>query len=199
MAPTSSLRTQLHTQRLRLVPATAADAPRLHACWAEPQVREYLFDNQPVSPELAASLLAESLPRAKHGQGLWIVERLHEGDFIGCAGLAPLTAVAQPERHERGGLEPLVALEPAHWGKGYAREALGALVAHAFGTLDEQRLSAVCDRPNRRSHRMLEAVGFRFTREVAGPMHTLTVFMLERQAWQASGDKGPDYKVPLSA
>ena len=175
----------LRTSRLRLVPAASTDLDRLRACWSQPEVRRFLFDDQPVSLELAASLLAEALPRARIGQGLWIVERLEGGDFVGCAGLAPLTALAQPVPSARGQLEPLIALEPAHWHRGYGREALAALLEHAFRTLDQPGLSAVADQPNVRSHRMLQAVGFRATRDVDGPSYRLRVFVLERWRWQA--------------
>lgn len=48
-----------------------------------------------------------------------------------------------------------------HWGHGYASEAVGAVVAYGFGSLELERLEAETDPENERSARVLAKVGFR--------------------------------------
>jgi len=49
----------------------------------------------------------------------------------------------------------------AHWGRGYAAEAIGGLVDHAFATTDLRRVEAWVFVRNERSARVLERCGFR--------------------------------------
>jgi [ribosomal protein S5]-alanine N-acetyltransferase len=52
-------------------------------------------------------------------------------------------------------------LDPAHWGRGYATEAVGALLAFGFRELKLHRVWASCVAENRASARVLEKVGMR--------------------------------------
>jgi RimJ/RimL family protein N-acetyltransferase len=63
----------------------------------------------------------------------------------------------------------------AHWGQGFMREALEALIGCAFGTLGLRRLEAEVDARNLASARLLQRIGF--TREG-----------LLRQRWVAKGE-----------
>ena len=49
-----------------------------------------------------------------------------------------------------------------HWGKGYAQEAVCAIIDHCFITLNLQRLCATIDNKNDRSKRFIEKLGFEF-------------------------------------
>ncbi|MFT3975101.1 MAG: GNAT family protein [Amaricoccus sp.] len=51
---------------------------------------------------------------------------------------------------------------PAHARQGYMREALAALVSHAFGELDLGRIEAACLPENAASRGLLEASGFAY-------------------------------------
>ena len=48
-----------------------------------------------------------------------------------------------------------------YWGRGYASEAVGAVVAYGFGSLGLERLEAETDPENQRSERVLAKLGFR--------------------------------------
>jgi RimJ/RimL family protein N-acetyltransferase len=54
-------------------------------------------------------------------------------------------------------------LGQAYWGKGYATEALHALIDHAFGDLDHEALQASARVTNPASRRVLEKCGFQWT------------------------------------
>lgn len=51
-------------------------------------------------------------------------------------------------------------LSAHHWGRGFAREALSAVLEHAFATLGARRVFADCDPENASSIRLVESLGF---------------------------------------
>ncbi len=167
----------LSTARLALRPAGVGDVDAFHALLVQPAVRKYLCDDKVLPREVVAGFVAE--PPARPGLGMWAVE--HEGRV---AGLASLKHVAEvqcdlvPEL--RGEVEPTVALEPALWGQGLAGEALGAVLAHGFGTLALPRIAGVCDVPNARSAAMLARAGFRRTGEHQGVFYRIATWTLPR-------------------
>lgn len=166
-----------------LRPASAGDLAALHALWSHPSVREYLFDDEEVSIERASAVLHTCLEHASAGYGLWLVQP-HDGDAVlGCVGLLPATVAAEHEPASAGLLEPLAALAPEHWHKGYAFEALTALLAHAFGTLGQPSLAAAHDVPNEASARLLERLGFAVVRDVPGRRFPLRTYALPYAAW----------------
>jgi aminoglycoside 6'-N-acetyltransferase len=52
-------------------------------------------------------------------------------------------------------------LAPAHQGRGYATEAVRALLGYLFGPRNKHRVTAACDARNTGSARLLERVGMR--------------------------------------
>lgn len=177
----------LHTSRLTLRPAVSQDLMRLHALWSQPEVRRFLFDDQNVSLELAESVLDSSIECSAAGYGLWLVHgQEHDELPLGCVGLVP-TMTAEYEPALAGLLEVLAAFEVSHWHKGYAREALSAVLEHAFRMLDLQMVAAANDVPNIASERMLTALGFQVLSEVQGPKFPLRTYTLERAAWRSRG------------
>lgn len=170
----------LTTDRLTLRPAVAEDVAWLRTTWDAAEVRRYLFDDQPVDDARAAAVLDDCLALARQGLGLWIVERRDDGRPLGCAGLVPVSEAGRFHPPSSGGTEPVIALDPRAFGHGYAGEALGELVAHAFGTLGLERLHAAVDVPNEASIRLVERVGFRGVAESDGPRYPLRHFVLER-------------------
>jgi RimJ/RimL family protein N-acetyltransferase len=57
-------------------------------------------------------------------------------------------------------LEIGFTLAPDRQGKGLAREAMGLLLAHAFGTMGIRRVLAITDAENLPAHKLLDALGF---------------------------------------
>src|SRR5262249_30278601 len=100
--------------------------------------------------------------------------------IVGCAGLMPVETIADYDPALRGLVEPIVALAPSDWHRGYAVDALRALVGYAFGTLAMPRLAAATDVPNVASHAMLVRAGFVPQRECAGPRYRIRTYLLER-------------------
>jgi ribosomal-protein-alanine N-acetyltransferase len=170
----------LTTPRLELRPATIHDLDVLLAIWSEPDVRRFLFDDEPVTREHAAEILHDSMQAANAGLGLWVA-LLREGNIIiGCVGLLAASTAAQYDPALEGAIEPLAAFAPPLWGRGYVTEALTRLIDYAFGQLDLQRLAAVSDVPNQASQRLIERLGFKERTECEGPRHRLRVYELTR-------------------
>jgi RimJ/RimL family protein N-acetyltransferase len=122
---------------------------------------------------------------AARGLGLWmIVGRETPGDLVGCAALTPVGTAAQYYPPIAGAVEPLVALAPRFWHRGYAQETLTVLLEYATKTLRLDRLFGITDVPNIASDRLLRRVGFVPCAETDGPRHRLRYYRLGRdRAW----------------
>lgn len=77
----------------------------------------------------------------------------------------------------------------AHWGKGYATEAVRALIDHAFGDLDFASIQAGARVTNPASRRVLEKCGFQWTGvglyriRAINSSAPIDRFRLERSIW----------------
>ncbi len=171
----------LQGERLQLRPATLDDLPALHACWREPDVRRYLFDDREVTLELAREVLLGCLPMADRGMGVWTL--WHDDVQVGNAGLYPVSTADEHEPRIAGLLEPLVALHAAHQHRGYATEALELLLHHGFTRLGRSVIAAVHDEPNHASGRMILRAGFEPLGTVEGPIHRLCTYVQSAGRW----------------
>lgn len=145
----------LTAERLLLRWLTPEDAPALFTVFGDPEVCRY-WSRPAMRDVTAAAELQREVARHFAARTLFqwgIVERAG-GDVIGTATLAWLSA-----EHGRAGIG--YAFARSVWGRGYATEAVAALVAFAFDSLGMRRLEADVDPRNDRSIRVLERLGFR--------------------------------------
>ena len=171
---------RLQTDRLELRPCTRDDLDRLWALWAEPEVRRFLFDDEPVTRERAAEVLEHCLQSADQGLGLWVARLLDTEPVIGCVGLMAVSIAAEYDSSLVGAIEPLAAFTPAFWHHGYATEALAALVRYAFEQLGLSQLAAVTDVPNEASDRLVRRLGFKVRGECDGRRYRLRIHVRTR-------------------
>ncbi len=94
----------------------------------------------------------------RHGYGLYLVERNSDGSAIGISGLLRRDALD----HADIGF----AFLPEFRGKGYAREAARATLAHARNDIALDRVVAIVSPGNADSLRLLGDLGFRVERKV---------------------------------
>ena len=189
----------------RMEPATAPDVPRLVT--ARLRLREWLgadlapFAALNADPEVMAHFpgrfgreesdaLVERLRAgwAAEGLGLWALERLDDGAFLGFAGLtvlrwdAPFTPAVEVGWRLAG----------FAWGHGYATEAGRAALAFGFGERRLAEIVSVTVPANVRSIAVMERLGM--IRDAAGdfehpslpPGHPLrhhVLYRLGRDAW----------------
>jgi [ribosomal protein S5]-alanine N-acetyltransferase len=173
------------TTRLRLRPAQRSDLDMLWALWVDPDVRRFLWDDRAITRDEAAATLDDCVALGAKGLGLWIVAPRAEGgaaEPIGCAGLQPVSVAVRYEPRLAGLVEPLVALAPRAWRRGWAHEALAALIAYASARLGLGTLAAVTDVPNVASDRMLRRAGFIPLGETPGPRHAIRTYLREAGA-----------------
>ena len=104
--------------------------------------------------EEAQSLLEELERGVAAGEFVqWAIARRSDDLMIGSCAL-----FAHQQVHRRAAIG--YALASAHWGHGYAHEALRLALDHAFGILELHRLEADVDPRNTASIRLLERLGF---------------------------------------
>ncbi|MEZ5987819.1 MAG: GNAT family protein [Planctomycetota bacterium] len=143
----------IQTPRLRLGPYRADDKPALLRHADDPEVARWLRDRFP-SPYTAADADRFLALCAADGPGEALFAIRLEDEAIGGIGL-----------HRHGDVHRHTAelgywLGRAHWGKGYASEAVAAILPHAFDTLALVRVEATCFEGNEASRRVLERNGF---------------------------------------
>jgi RimJ/RimL family protein N-acetyltransferase len=145
----------ISTERLRLRPASTADAEfwvRLHA---DPEVNRFVGEYTRERAETRLRGIEDSW--AARGYGLCIVESLATGEAIGRSGLNWW--------EEFGETEVGWTFERAHWGQGYATEAARAVVDWGFSGLDLTRITAMIHADNHGSIAVAERLGFTPRRE----------------------------------
>jgi RimJ/RimL family protein N-acetyltransferase len=152
--------TELITDRLLLRPFTRGDAPAVHAYAGDPEVVRYMDWGPNARPETEA-FLAEAV-RPAPGVHPFAVDL--DGAVIGAVELRVTSEV-----HSRA--EFGYVLARSAWGRGYATEAAGAVLAHAFGHLGLHRVAATCDPANTGSRRVLEKAGLRYEGHLHDYLH----------------------------
>jgi RimJ/RimL family protein N-acetyltransferase len=139
----------IRTARLVLEPLTVAHAPAMFEVLRDPLIYTYLDFGPPPSlkhlQRVYATLERRVSPDGNEQWLNWIVVR--EGAPIG---LVQATISAN-------GCEVAYLLGSAHWGHGYAFEAMTAMLAH----IGDQKFFANVDEGNERSLRLLRRLGIR--------------------------------------
>jgi ribosomal-protein-alanine N-acetyltransferase len=148
---------EIETARMRLRPVEPADLDPLHAIWTDPEVRRYLWDDEIIPRELAASVIETSRAQFHdEGHGLWLARPLNGEEIVAFGGFWYF--------HEPPKLELLYGVASPHWGKGLASELAAALLRHGFEHLGFERIAGSTDVPNTASARVLEKAGMSFDR-----------------------------------
>lgn len=153
------------TPRLVIRRFRTRDALTFSAYRSDPDVARYQSWTPPLPLDKAAKLVrafASGDPRAAGWFQYAIAPREAQDVLIGDIGVL---------LHEnRMQAEIGFTLDRRYQGRGYATEAVRAMLGYLFGELKLRRVSAECDARNARSARLLERVGFR--REGLRRQHT---------------------------
>ncbi|RFU41642.1 N-acetyltransferase [Actinomadura logoneensis] len=155
--PLDTLDWPIPTERLLLRRATPDDLDATWAFWKLPATHEWLT----VATENYDDY-RERFLREERLVDLLIIEL--DGRVIGDLALMIQDAWAQHEVAEQAkGVQAELGwtLDPAYGGKGYATEAVRALIDIAFKRLGLRRLHAECFYDNKASWRLMERVGMR--------------------------------------
>ena len=144
------------SERLSIRQVTAADASFILCLLNEPSFIEGIADKQVHNLEQAAKYIADNFTKsyADNGYGMFLVS-LRNGDTpIGICGLIC--------RDYRDDFELGYAFAKAFWSKGYAQEAVTAVLNYGETVLKAKEFIAVTSMGNEASIKTLERLGFVF-------------------------------------
>jgi ribosomal-protein-alanine N-acetyltransferase len=166
------MKTILETTRLSLYPYSLQDAPFLLSLVNEPTWLQFIGDRKVYTLEDAERYLVEGSIRsyAEHGFGFWKVTVKNTGVPIGSAGLAKRDYLAEVDLG--------FAFLPEYTGQGYAYEAAQAIVQYAKDHLHLAELVAFTTKDNKASIKLLEKLGFTYTRPLDLDGEELNVYYI---------------------
>ena len=174
----------IETPRLLLRGLQKGDEDFLIQLDTDPLVMRYIHRG-PLSGGQAANWArlqvdADTSPRAWKVVGKWIVELQASGTRIGWVDVSKLSLSGEDFRSV--GYE----FAPAFWGRGYAVEAVAAVVCDLFVRLEEPGVVAFSRPDNERSIRLLRKIGFRrLGKQVKDDgSRSCDVFKISRRAWK---------------
>ena len=147
----------IKTERLQLRQLEVRDADAVLAYHSLPEVAQFQYWQPRTRSEMAAKVKewAKNTSIIKEGDALTLVVELENGTaLIGDVYLNLKSA------HARQG-EIGYSFNPAYTGRGFATEAVAALVDWGFRKLRLHRIMARCDVRNEPSWRLLERLNFR--------------------------------------
>lgn len=161
----------IETGRLLLEPQTVLHAEEMFAVLSDPAIYEYENAPPPSAEWLRARFEKLASRRSPDGAEQWLnwVVRLRGGVLIG---------YVQATLYADGRAGIAYEFASRHWGKGYAGEAVGAMIAELAGRHGVKWFSAVLKRTNRRSLGLLQRLGF-----VAGAEELYRHYRVEADEW----------------
>lgn len=148
----------LETSRLILRGHRAHDLDACAAMWAEPEVVRYITGKPSTRAETWARMARYRGFWSLLGYGYWALQEKSSARFIGEVGFFDVLREIEPSI--AGTPEVGWILTPAFHAKGFAREALGAVLAWADATLPAERTAALVVQQNVRSVRLAERAGY---------------------------------------
>lgn len=173
----------INAARVKLRAITNEDVEALFRVFSNVEVMRY-WSTPPLPDRKAAVAMVDEIHDlfARQVMLKWAVARRTDDALIGTTTLYNLDFT-----HRRAELG--YALDRACWGQGYMNEALQALLAYCFESLNLRRLEADVDPRNAASIQTLERLGFRregYLRErweVAGEIQDALFYGLLRREW----------------
>jgi RimJ/RimL family protein N-acetyltransferase len=151
----------LLTERLRLRRSRPEDAEDISAYRSDPDVHRYQgwerTDVEGIREEIEA--MADRVPGEHGGWVQFSVEERDGGRLVGDVGLSPADG-------EPGVIKVGYTVAPAFQGRGYATEAVDALVTYAFDVLEADVVRAYASEENMPSIRVAEKVGMQLMERI---------------------------------
>ncbi|HEY6608396.1 MAG TPA: GNAT family N-acetyltransferase [Candidatus Limnocylindria bacterium] len=166
----------IDTGRLRLRSLTETDAEALHRIYGDAETMRYVGRSGQPTSDLDATRHALAYLRdheARHGFSLWAVDEPNGDDLVALCGLL-LVEGTGPE------IEAAYLVRRDRWRRGYATEALGAVLPLASGPLSLERVIALAWAENDPSRMVMERAGMRADGRVEAYGRLMT-----RHAWPA--------------
>ncbi|GAB4375676.1 MAG: GNAT family N-acetyltransferase [Kiloniellaceae bacterium] len=166
----------LTTRHLRLRGHSRDDFEALAALWADPEVVRHISGKPSTPAESWSRLMTYAGHWALLGFGFWAVEEIASGRYLGDIGLADFKRGLGPRFD--GTPEAGWVLSPACHGKGYATEAVTAVLAWGAANIAMTRCVCMIAPDHAASLRVAEKCGFTPFAEAA--FRNSPVILLER-------------------
>jgi RimJ/RimL family protein N-acetyltransferase len=162
----------LETQRLRLKEFTYDDTPFIIELLNSPGWIEYIGDRNVRTEEQAIAYLQNGPLKSydKNGFGLSLVELKEDKVPIGMCGIIKRDDLDHPDLG--------FAFLPGYTSKGYAHEIASATLDHAKSSLGIKTILAITLPKNERSVRLLEKLGFIYSRMYISPVTNEELLLL---------------------
>ena len=142
----------MQTERIGFSKWQEGDLTLAETLWGNQQVTQYICASGKFSAQDIKNRLSKEITTGKtQNMEYWPIFEISTNEFIGCCGLRPYKG----KEYETG-----IHLLPEFWGKGYASEALTAVIQYAFTMLDAEKLFAGDNPKNINSRRLLNRLGF---------------------------------------
>lgn len=150
------LTTELHTERLHLRKMKVSDSPSLFEIWSDPEVTKFMNIDSFTDENQAKDMikLLDEFSLDNKAIRFSIIE-MESNEIIGSCGFNSLDF--ENEKAEIG-----YDIARAFWGRGYASEAISALLDYAFSTLKLNRIEAKVEPENVNSVKVLRKLNFMF-------------------------------------
>jgi len=149
----------IETERLILRKAHARDVDAVCALWADPAVTRYISGDPLARRQAWMGMLHFLGHWDVYGYGGWHVEEKSSGAFIGQVGFQQFVRGIDATREHLP--EAGWVLAPAMHGRGYAGEAVAAMIDWADASLDLPQTVAIVHPDNVASLRVAERSGYR--------------------------------------
>lgn len=162
------------TQRLLARRLLAADAEAMFTIYGDPETVRFVGDAQPLTLDACRHWIDVTDANFKRrGYGMVALVERASDEIIGCAGVVHPGQQAEPELK--------YAFRRDRWGKGYATEAVTALLWFARAHWGVGRIVATVDPNNLSSQHVLAKAGFGHATDRTNEDATIT------QVWQSVG------------
>lgn len=148
----------LETPRLVLRTHRAGDFEAYARMWRDPSVYRFIGGQPRTREESWIRFLRHAGMWQMVGFGFWAIEERASGCFIGEAGFHDLKRDTTPSIE--GLPEAGWSLLPDRWGRGFATEAVSAVLVWGDRELPGRRQVCIIDAANRASIRVAERCGF---------------------------------------
>lgn len=146
----------LRTERLELRPVRDEDVDRILEYRNLPEVTRWLLRTEVEPASFRAAWQRAVEDPDDHSKAVTL-----DGRVIGTVSLDVVDGMGQPGMPPRTEAQLGYIFDPAYGGRGYATEAVAAMVTHAFERLGVRRITAGCFADNLASVRILERIGMR--------------------------------------
>lgn len=177
----------IHTPRLTLRGHTPQDLADCVALWSDPQIIRYTTRQTLARQDVWTRLLRHPGHWALLGYGYWLVFEQETGQLLGEMGLADFRRmVMEPYPQYAGIPEAGWVLLPQAQGKGYAFEALSAILGWRDEHLSGQLTYCLIDPENTPSLKLAARLGFAPQMTIQGATHETVVLVREQKEEEAA-------------